>query len=298
MGQRASTGLTTMNTFLIYLIPIYGAILADTRWGRFKAICIFSAVCLLGHIVLVISALPPVLANSKGALGVFILSLLIIAVGTGGIKANVSSMVADQCTDSQLRVKTLKNGKKVITDPALTIQKVFLWFYFAVNVGSFFAIGTSYAARNVGFWLAYLVPCLGFLLAPIALYIGRNKFVNVPPRGSVILEAWRVFRVSFKAVSSWNPIKTAKNVKGIDFWAPAKPSTYDRVVDGPGRPSWLTWDEEFVLEVKRTFSACKVFFYFYWLYWLSYNVSTISHQGNNANVRSKSPTTSCLRLPA
>jgi hypothetical protein len=36
LGLQTSSALTTVFTFLAYLIPIYGGIVADTKWGRFK----------------------------------------------------------------------------------------------------------------------------------------------------------------------------------------------------------------------------------------------------------------------
>lgn len=35
-SSRPPAALTTLFTFLAYTIPIAGAILSDTKWGRFK----------------------------------------------------------------------------------------------------------------------------------------------------------------------------------------------------------------------------------------------------------------------
>lgn len=38
MGQQASTGITLFNSFWAYIMPLFGAYLADTFWGKFKTI--------------------------------------------------------------------------------------------------------------------------------------------------------------------------------------------------------------------------------------------------------------------
>lgn len=90
MGQRASTGITTFNQFWQYLMPLFGAYVADQYWGRYKTINWALGVDLVGHIVLIISALPGVLTNQSASVACMILGILIIGFGTGGFKPNVS----------------------------------------------------------------------------------------------------------------------------------------------------------------------------------------------------------------
>lgn len=40
LGSVDASALTNLFTFLAYVIPIFGGIVADTRWGRFKTICV------------------------------------------------------------------------------------------------------------------------------------------------------------------------------------------------------------------------------------------------------------------
>lgn len=47
-----------------------------------------------------------------------------ISFGTGGIKSNVSPLVAEQYTNKHAYVKKLKSGEEVIVTPQATIQKV------------------------------------------------------------------------------------------------------------------------------------------------------------------------------
>src|SRR5204863_8811879 len=66
LGQRASNGLGTFNTFWVYVIPLFGAYIADTYWGRYKPISVSLAICLVGHVLLVISAIRPVIVHPNG----------------------------------------------------------------------------------------------------------------------------------------------------------------------------------------------------------------------------------------
>ena len=36
-----------------------------------------------------------------------------------------------------------------------------------INIGAFMALGTAYAARLQGFWLAFLIPGIVYILMPI-----------------------------------------------------------------------------------------------------------------------------------
>jgi POT family proton-dependent oligopeptide transporter len=92
------------NTFFVYVTPFLGAILADTKWGRYKTICVFTVVILwvsfrsnllgllideysLGHIILVGSATPSSLEHPQAALGLLVLAIFVMAVGAGWVSS-------------------------------------------------------------------------------------------------------------------------------------------------------------------------------------------------------------------
>ncbi|KAJ3495018.1 hypothetical protein NMY22_g19990 [Coprinellus aureogranulatus] len=174
-------------------------------------------------------------------------------------------MIAEQY-QGKMHKKTLKTGEVVIVSPEVTIQSVYLWFYAAINFGSTGAISASFLARDHGYWVAYLVPTGIFCLVPLVLMAGRKYYVVTPPRGSILLETFRVIGMALAPAWSFNPLTTFRNIRKPDFWDPAKPSVYqaDRV------PSRITWDDEFVGEVARTVNACGVFLFFPF-YWLCYS---------------------------
>lgn len=206
-------------------------------------------------------------------------------------------MVAEQYT-GVMHKKTLHTGETVLVSPEVTIQSIYLCthircllvllsltyrdtigFYAAINLGAAGSISAAFLARDNGYWAAYLVPTAIFVLVPVVLVFGRKQYVVTVPRGSILVEVFRVIGFALGPAWSWNPSKTIQNIKAPDFWDVAKPSHY-----GPGNvPAKITWDDEFVGEVARTVNACGVFLFFpfFWLcepYFSYYHLTIISNK--------------------
>lgn len=75
-----------VNTFWCYLTPIFGAWIADEFWGRLKTIQASFIFAMLGHIILIVSALPPVIQNPDIAIICFSAGLVVFGIGVGGFK--------------------------------------------------------------------------------------------------------------------------------------------------------------------------------------------------------------------
>ncbi|PWY65637.1 PTR2-domain-containing protein [Aspergillus sclerotioniger CBS 115572] len=265
MGQQASTGLTLFNSFWSYIMPLMGAYMADQYWGRFRTIMFSIAAALVGHTILVISAIPPVIKNPHGAIGCFSIGLIIMGIGTGGFKSNISPLIAEQYREERPFIKTLASGERVIVDPAATVARIYLYFYLMINIGSILGqVSMVYAERYVGFWLSYLLPTIMFTFCPTVLFFCRNKYYLVKPTGSVYLQAFRLWKLAMQGRWSLNPVRLFKS-NPTPFWDHVKPSAL-----GSNRPLWMTFDDEWVDEVARGLKACKVFLW-YPLYWLAYN---------------------------
>lgn len=67
-------------------MPLAGAYVADQHWGRFKTIFASITVALVGHTILIISAIPSVISHPGGSIACFSIGLVIMGVGTGGFK--------------------------------------------------------------------------------------------------------------------------------------------------------------------------------------------------------------------
>ncbi|EJD07116.1 PTR2-domain-containing protein [Fomitiporia mediterranea MF3/22] len=271
MGQRASTGIVTFNNFWSYVTPLIGGYLADTYFGRFRTVAYSIVIALVGHVLLITSSLPDVIAKPKGALGCFVIAVIVMGIGTGGFKSNISPLIAEQYT-GKLHVRTIRSGERVLIDPALTTSRIYMYFYFFINVGALVGqIGMTYSEKYVGFWLAFLLPTVVFLTAPLVLFLGRKVYIRSPPQGSVLASALRVYRYAARGTWSWNTFETWRRQKADGFWERAKPSRIDKEHGSKeGKPAWVTWDDKWVDEVRRGFKACIVFVW-YPVYWLSYN---------------------------
>lgn len=93
----------------------------------YQTICVAIAIAIIGHIVLVIGALPELLVNNQNAAyGITITAIVVMGVGTGAFKSNISPLIAEQTPDKQLRVATTKRGESVIVDPALTVARIMM----------------------------------------------------------------------------------------------------------------------------------------------------------------------------
>lgn len=267
MGQKTSTGISTFNQFWVYLVPLFGAYVADAHLGRYRTICVALAIAIVGHIILVISAIPPVIVKPESSLATFIIGLIIMGVGTGSFKPNISPLIAEQLPQTYMSVSTTAKGERVIVDPAVTSSRVYHYFYLFINIGALVGqIGMAYSEKYVGFWLAYLLPTLLLCFCPLVMWYGRDKYVRTPPAGSVFGKAMRIFLLANKGRWSINPVRTYKNLHDGTFWESVKPSN----IPASQRPSWMTFDDNWVAEVGRGFAACSVFLW-YPLYWVTYN---------------------------
>lgn len=244
LSQQGATALSYFFQFWCYVTPVLGAWVADTYWGKLNTIIAFSLFYTVGILILFVTSLPSM--SETTALGGFIVAIIIIGIGTGGVKSNVSPLIADQVPKTLPVIKVLKSGERVVQDPNVTIQNVFMYFYLMINIGSLSVIATTELEYNVGFWAAYLLPFCFFFIAIGALIIGRKQYVQLPVSEKVIAKS---FKISFIGL---------KNKFNLDV---AKPSVSPEM-DYP-------WSDKFVEEVKRAFYACKVFA-FYPLYWVVY----------------------------
>ncbi|KAJ5631414.1 uncharacterized protein N7484_011514 [Penicillium longicatenatum] len=269
-GVQTANGVNTFNTFWCYCIPLLGAWIADEYWGRYKTICWSIGAAILGHIILVISAVPPVITDTTACFAVFMLGVIIMGLGTGGFKPNISALVVEQIPVVSAKVRTLPSGERVIVDPTITQSRIYHYFYLFINLGALIGqIGMAYAEKYVGFWLAFLLPTLMFLTTPFVMWWGRKRYRQSPPQGSVTSKAVRTLFYALNDRWHWNPVKMWKRTHDGTLWETAKPSNIPPHL----RPKWMTFDDAWVDEVRRGFAACKVFCW-YPLYWLAYGQLT------------------------
>ncbi|KAF2005805.1 peptide transporter PTR2-A [Amniculicola lignicola CBS 123094] len=250
LKQSGATALSNFFQFWCYVTPIIGAIVADQYLGKYVTIKYFSIVYMVGIFTLFVTSLP-ISIEHGGALPGLITAMFIIGLGTGGIKSNVSPLIAEQVRSTKPFVNVLRSGKKVIVDPEMTVQRIYMIFYMCINVGSISAIATTTLELHVGFWAAYLLPFFMFCVGFYVLVSGKERYVIRPPQGGIISNCFKALWVA------------SRNRFDLDK---AKPS-----FRGQGSKRYrISWDDKFIDELKTALVACKVFLFFP-IYWLTYS---------------------------
>ena len=151
--------------FGAYGLSLAGAFISDVLWGKYKTIMILSIIYCIGHFVLAI------FETKTG----FFLGCGLIAIGSGGIKPCVSAHVGDQFDATNKHL----------------IEKMYSWFYFAINAGAIIAylsaeplLRNEYLiSKGLNSTVAFGLPGLLMVIATLVFWLGRNKFVHVPPAG-------------------------------------------------------------------------------------------------------------------
>jgi len=151
----------------VYLFPMIGAIIADRLLGKYRVIFWVSLVYCAGNAAMALAGHLGALGNTSATAAAVYAGLLLIALGSGGIKPCVSANVGDQFTAANSHLVT----------------RIFQLFYFIINFGSFFAsVLTPWLYKEFGAAIAFGVPGVLMALATLIFWLGRRRFVRVPPK--------------------------------------------------------------------------------------------------------------------
>ena len=158
MSNEEATYWYHLFTSAVYFTPLLGAIIADAFLGKYKTIMSLSIVYCLGHLVL---------SMDETRLGLT-LGLTLISIGAGGIKPCVSAHVGDQFGKTNAKL----------------LEKIFSWFYLAINMGAFIStLLTPILLDRFGPSVAFGVPGALMLLATWVFWLGRKVFIHIPAGG-------------------------------------------------------------------------------------------------------------------
>ncbi|MBG9657989.1 peptide MFS transporter [Cytobacillus firmus] len=146
LGLDEPTALAIMSIYgsLVYMSGIIGGWMADRLLGTSRAVFYGGILIMLGHIALSI----------PGSLAMFFVSMVLIVLGTGLLKPNVSSVVGDIYSPEDNR-----------RDAGFSI------FYMGINLGGFLApliVGTVGMKYNFH---------LGFAIAAVGMFFGLLVFI-------------------------------------------------------------------------------------------------------------------------
>lgn len=157
IDQGVATGIVGAYGGMVYLSTILGAWLADRVIGPERTLFYAAILVMCGHIAL--SALP-------GLWGVGV-GLVLIAFGSGGVKANCTSLVG-----------TLYERGDPKRDAGFSI------YYFGINLGAFFGpLLTGLVQSDYGFHWGFLLAAAGMAIGLTIYAFGRK---NLPESANVV----------------------------------------------------------------------------------------------------------------
>ncbi|WP_035718863.1 peptide MFS transporter [Gordonia shandongensis] len=138
---------------LVYLSTVLGSWIADRLLGSERTLFYSAIVIMAGHISL--AAIPGVPGLTAG--------LVLVAIGSGGVKSTATSLVGDLYSPDDLR-----------RDAGFSI------YYMGINLGGFLGpLLTGYAQDHVGFHLGFGLAAVGMFLGIVQYAVTRHRFDDI-----------------------------------------------------------------------------------------------------------------------
>lgn len=169
MDLATTTAIFSIYMSMVYLLAMPGGWLGDRVWGPRKTVTVAAVIIMTGHLVLALPGEPT-----------FFVGLALVALGSGLLKANISTMVGH-----------LYDGPD---DPRR--DGGFTIFYMGINIGAFVApltIGT--VGQKVNWHLGFAMAAVGMAIGLMVFLIGTrhlNPLSSVVPKPLAVEEraAW------------------------------------------------------------------------------------------------------------
>ena len=151
-------------TSLVYITPVLGGWAADRYLGQRKAVLFGGILLTLGHGFMAVEGVG---GQSDPTINVFWFALALIIVGSGFLKANISVMVGQLYSLTDLR-----------RDGAYTI------FYMGINAGATFGvILAGYLGQTIGWAYGFGLAGIGMLAGLVVFVLGKKVLLGAgePP---------------------------------------------------------------------------------------------------------------------
>ncbi|NXT02513.1 S15A1 protein, partial [Jacana jacana] len=197
--DNLSTAIYHTFVALCYLTPILGALIADSWLGKFKTIVSLSIVYTIGQAVMSVSSMNDLTDQNRDGspdnipvhIALSMIGLILIALGTGGIKPCVSAFGGDQFEEDQDKQRS----------------RFFSIFYLSINAGSLLStiITPILRAQECGihskqrcYPLAFGVPAALMAVALVVFIIGSKMYKKVKPQGNVMVQVSKCIGFAIK----------------------------------------------------------------------------------------------------
>ncbi|GLT27075.1 hypothetical protein SLA2020_021030 [Shorea laevis] len=186
------------------LLPLLGAVVADSFLGRYRTIIIASLIYILGLCLLTLTATLPSFKisacedNEKPAscspprlqVVCFFFSLYLVAVGQAGHKPCVQAFGADQFDGEDPEESKAKSS-------------FFNWWYFGTYVGIFVTLLIIvYVQDNLSWGLGFGIPCVVMVLA-LGIFLLRTRTYRFSIKKNEKSPFRRIGRVFIAAARNW-----------------------------------------------------------------------------------------------
>ena len=182
-------------TSLVYIMPVFGGMLADQILGSKKAVTYGAILLVFGHLGMTV----------ESSEQVFYLSLALIVSGVGFLKPNISTMVGALYKEGDPR-----------RDSGFTI------FYMGINIGAFTAtLLCGYLGEEVGWAYGFGAAGIGMLFGLIIFLWGQKYLEGLaePPSNKyrekmngISYENWAYISGIFMVVVTWFLVQNSQLV--------------------------------------------------------------------------------------
>jgi proton-dependent oligopeptide transporter, POT family len=153
-GDGDSQGIYASYLALVYITPVLGGYIADRYIGQRKAVLFGGALLAVGHLLMAVEGTG---GQNDSTINVFWAALAFIVVGSGFLKANISVMVGQLYSLTDVR-----------RDGAYTI------FYMGINVGAALGgITVGYLGETIGWSYGFGLAGIGMLLGLVVFVLGK-----------------------------------------------------------------------------------------------------------------------------
>eukprot|EP00927_Polykrikos_kofoidii_P073523 TRINITY_DN69551_c0_g1_i1.p1 TRINITY_DN69551_c0_g1~~TRINITY_DN69551_c0_g1_i1.p1 ORF type:complete len:597 (-),score=75.04 TRINITY_DN69551_c0_g1_i1:219-2009(-) len=172
----AAGGINSSMVTLCMAWTLLAGWIADAYLGRFRTILVFGMLYTAGSFCAAAAARPGLESSAMYLFGLMVL----VPLGTAGIKANISNFGADQFDVSTVEGKAAQ-------------EQFFSWFYVSINIGAAFSYGflTTFATTGglgvdakYGYLVVYTVAAFAMVIAVVLFSAGRSSYVHRPVLGS------------------------------------------------------------------------------------------------------------------
>ncbi|MDX1583097.1 MAG: peptide MFS transporter [Thermoanaerobaculia bacterium] len=169
-GVEKSAAIYGLYTSMVYLLSLPGGWVADKIWGQRRAVFVGGCIIAAGHF----SMAAPVIGLPDHVF--FFLGLILIVIGTGLLKPNVSTIVGDlypqpEGSETDERVEAAAEHWGARRDAGFSI------FYMGINIGA--VLGPTlcgWIGEDISFHWGFSLAGFGMVLGLIQYKIGDKYF--------------------------------------------------------------------------------------------------------------------------